>query len=200
MNDDAAAGPGKIDLDLYKLLKNESANYFDKLQAIWLQKFVLVGGVIAFLVTHYDKLPETGQTLVIHAAVLAVPVLSALLDAKILEFSLHTRAISRFIQTRLSNIDIHADILVEWESTAWGTAGSTEEKRLVGLRSLVTALTAIVPTMLITILAAIALGQLTQRQELWWSLGIVACVVYAAILAVALRLMWPKSRGPSVVT
>ncbi len=195
MSDDAAASPDKIDFELYKLLKSESANYFDKLQAIWLQKFVLVGAVLAFLVTHYDKLPEAGQPLVIHAAVLAVPILSALLDAKILEFSLHTRAISRFIATRLASVDVRSDVLVEWESTAWGTAGSTEEKRLVGLRSLVTALTAVVPTMLITMLAAIALGQLTQRQELWWSLGIGACVAYAAILALSLRLMWPKSHS-----
>ncbi len=128
MTDDAAIGSDKIDLELYKLMKAESANYFDKLQAIWLQKFVLVGGVIAFLVTHYDKVPEAGQTLVIYAAVLAVPILSTLLDAKILEFSLHTRAISRFIATRLASVDVHADLLVEWESTAYITPLTSERR------------------------------------------------------------------------
>jgi hypothetical protein len=176
----------KFELELYKILKSESASYFEKLQAIWLQKFVLVGGLIAFLVTQHDKLPLEGDTLIISAAVLAVPVLSALLDAKILEFSLHTRAISRFIESHF----LMPSTLSSWERVLWGIEELSDDHKIVYLRSLTTTLVTIVPTMIIWLLASITLVQLTGLGILWLALGVLGCLTYALITWMSWRVLW----------
>src|SRR5262245_26191885 len=111
-----SAGKDPSELELYKILKNESASYFDKLQALWLQKFILMGGLIAFVITSQDKFAPTTKGIIVGAAIVSVPVLAALLDAKILEFSLHVRAISHFIEDHFGE----PKTLSLWESTLWG--------------------------------------------------------------------------------
>jgi hypothetical protein len=181
----------KFDLELYKLLKAESSSYFDKLQAIWLQKFVLVGAVIAFLATTQEKLPQLGQSLVIPAAALAIPVLSALLDAKIMEFGLHSRSISRFISTHYSDI---ANV-ASWEAMLWGSGASTNDLALVKARSLTTVLTAVIPTMVICLLSAVVLGSATGLNDLCLSLGFGVCLLYAAVTRLSWKLVWGQSRA-----
>lgn len=187
----ATARSEQFDLELYKLLKAESSSYFDKLQAIWLQKFVLVGAVIAFLVTTQEKLPQFGQGLVLPAAALAIPVLSALLDAKIMEFSLHARSISRFIDAHYSDFEN----VVSWEATLWGSGTSAVDHALVRTRSLTTVLTAVIPTMVVYLLSAVVLGAATGMNLLCLSLGFGMCLLYAAITWVLWNLVWNQSRA-----
>jgi hypothetical protein len=185
-----SADPANLDVELHELLKSESSSYFEKLQAIWLQKFVPVGAVVAFLVTNYDKLPQLDDVAVVHAGVLAVPILSVLLDAKIMEFSLHTRAISRFIENQFSG----AARQIKWEAPVCGTAGPEDQLGFARLRSLATALTAVVPPMVISILASIVLGELTH-QPLWLGVGAGRCLAYGAVALFALITMWPRDRA-----
>ena len=181
----------EFDLELYKLLKAESSNYFDKLQAIWLQKFVLVGAVIAFLVTAQEKLPQFGHSLVVPAAALAIPVLSALLDAKIMEFGVHARAISRFIGSHYRDVDS----VVSWEAALWGSGASAVDLALVRARSLTTVLTAVIPTMVVFLLSAVVLGAVTGRNVLWLSLGLATCLLYAGVTWLLWKLVWNESRA-----
>lgn len=180
---------GEFELELYKLLKAESSGYADKLQAIWLQKFVLVGAVIAFLATAQEKLPQSGQNLIVASAALAIPVLSALLDAKIMEFGLYSRSVSRFIATHYADIDT----VVAWEAALWGSSASEVDRSLFRVRSLTTVLTAVVPTMVTCLLSAVVLGAVTGRNAVCLSLGLGACLLYAGVTWLAWTLVWNKS-------
>jgi len=186
----AAGREEQLDLELYKLLKAESSGYFDKLQAIWLQKFVLVGAVIAFLATTEAKLPQLGQGLIVPAAALAIPVLSALLDAKIMEFGLHARSISRFISIHYSGVRN----LVSWEMALWGTASSEVDRTLARIRSVATVLMAVIPTMVVFLLSAAVLGAATNRNALCLSLGFGACLFYAIVTWLLWNLVWNECR------
>src|SRR3954465_6907065 len=95
--------PSESDLqfELYKSLRAELVGYVEKVPALWLQKFVLVGGVIAFIATHQG--PLEGSDALLTAAIVAIPILSILLDAKIGEYGLHARVISTFIRTNFAD-------------------------------------------------------------------------------------------------
>lgn len=177
-------------LELYKILKNESATYFDKLQALWVQKFILVGAMIAFLLTNHDKLSLQNRNTVVCGAVLAIPVLAALLDAKILEFSLYARSISRFIGSHFPT----PPVLLQWERVLWGLEGPPEDLKIAHVRHLTTTLVTVVPTMAIWLLASVALGQLTGRNTVWISLGGLGCVVYGLITWLSWKLTWVGTR------
>lgn len=75
-------------LELYKSLRHEATRYVEKVPALWIQKFLLVGAVIAFLFANSDRLEDlsAGRELLV-AAVATIPILSLLLDAKILSTS-----------------------------------------------------------------------------------------------------------------
>lgn len=180
----------QFDLELYKILKGESTSYFDKLQAIWLQKFVLVGAVIAFLLTTQEKAPRLDQSLFVSAVALAIPVLSTLLDAKIMEFSVHARIISRFIGTHYSDIET----VVSWEAALWGSRSSAVDLVLVRTRSLTTVLTAVIPTMVVYLLSAVVLGAVTGLNLLCLSLGCGLCFLYAATTWFLWNLVWNQAR------
>lgn len=181
----------KFDLELYKLLKAESASTGDKLQAIWLQKFILVGAVIAFLATTQEKLPQFGRGLIVPGVAVAIPVLSALLDAKIMEFGMHARSISRFIRTHYSDIES----VVSWEAAFWGSVASPVDIALARIRSLTTVLTAVIPTMVIFLLSAVVLGSITGQDTLCLSLGFGVCLGYAAVTWFSWNLVWKQSRA-----
>src|SRR5436190_1730535 len=95
---------GPLDADLYKSLQAQATGYYDKIQSLWLQKFTLIGAVIAFLFFRHAGtggqgaagLGLEGNPLALVGAVL-VPVLSIILDVKVAEFTLHARLISRFL-------------------------------------------------------------------------------------------------------
>ena len=182
---------GQFDVELYKLLKAESASTGDKLQAIWLQKFILVGAVVAFVATTQEKLPQFGRGLVVPAVAIAIPVLSALLDAKIMEFGMHATLISRFIRSRYSDIESVAS----WEAAFWGSVASPVDMALARIRSLTTVLTAVIPTMVVFLLSAVVLGSMTGQNPLCLSLGLGVCSIYAAVTWFSWNLVWKHSRA-----
>ncbi|HEU4451964.1 MAG TPA: hypothetical protein VFR81_02855, partial [Longimicrobium sp.] len=116
MEQTAPPGPDAnetLRLELYKSLRGEVTLYVEKVPGLWLQKFVLVGGMIAFLIgRHEDIAAAEAGSLLMGAAILAIPVLAALLDAKILEYVLHARAVSRFIARHYES----PRVLSDWEA------------------------------------------------------------------------------------
>ena len=167
---------GGMSIELYKLLKSESGDYFDKLQSIWLQKFVLVGSVIAFLATVQEKLPSYGNSIVAPAVAFAVPLLATLLDIKIVEFSLHARLISRYIGQRYAS----AQDVAMWESALWGKSDDEVSRALSRGRNLATVLTAAVPTIALILLSSLSLGAIFHSPSLFAWLGVAASLAYAA--------------------
>jgi hypothetical protein len=52
MNADSASQYHEnLKVELYKTLRKESSTYIDKIPALWLQKFVLIGLMLALLLT-----------------------------------------------------------------------------------------------------------------------------------------------------
>src|SRR5437762_14286366 len=86
---------GELRLELYRHLKGEASTYIQEIPKIWLQKFVLIGAVIAFIFTNQNMLSAGSYLTALGVAV--IPLLALLLDATILEFGLHSRLISRFV-------------------------------------------------------------------------------------------------------
>ena len=59
--------PSDLEIELYRSLKQESASYIEKVPALWLQKFVLIGAIVAFIFTE-KNFPQ--ENLILTAAVL----------------------------------------------------------------------------------------------------------------------------------
>jgi hypothetical protein len=186
-NCNSADQSNAFDLELYKALKAESASYFEKLQALWLQKFILMGAIIAFVVSSHEKLEFEGGTALVGSAIVALPILSGLIDAKILEFSLHVRAISGFIEKRFRE----PSSLAQWEMAVWGVSGDTHIVRLSNIRSLTTTLVTVVPTMVIILIASVMLGVLAGSQSTALLIGSLICALYAGLTAFSWKLLWP---------
>lgn len=181
-------------LELYKSLRSEVILSLEKIPGLWLQKFVLVGAVIAFLITQPAALSEASRTVVLPAtttllaiAVIAIPVLAALLDAKILEYSLHARVVSRFIETHFTA----PAVLGSWETHLWGDRGPRETVALVRLRSLTTVIVTAAPTAVLIVLSCMLAGELLQQRRLWTILAIGVSLFYLAATAYVWRRIWP---------
>lgn len=182
-------------LELYKSLRAEAVGYVEKVPAIWLQKFTLVGAVIAFLVINYEEIggaTKGNPRDVLGAAMLAISILAVLLDAKAVEYSLHARAVSKFIQRGFAS----PAVLADWEATLWGDRGDTEILRVVKLRSWMTSFVTAAPTILLMALSAISLDKLYKGIPL----GYIVCL--AMLLAIYVlgglyvwRLIWPGQGG-----
>jgi hypothetical protein len=177
-----------IRLELYKSLRSEVVGYVEKVPGLWLQKFLLVGAVIAFLVTNHDKLRGSGDLLI--ASVLSIPILAALLDAKIVEYGLHARAISMFIRNSFGNSPVAA----EWESTLWGDRGAEDILSLVRLRSITTVIVTAVPTIVLTILSGLAIDEIrSPKPRAFIYLSAVMSAIYALMTIYAWQRVWPSS-------
>lgn len=179
-------------LELYKSLRGEIVGYIEKVPAIWLQKFTLVGAMIAFLLTHHESFGKTAfesASDLMGAAILAIPILAILLDAKAVEYSLHARAISRFIE---KNFD-KSTVVAEWESTLWGDRGDSDVRSLVIMRSRMTGLVTSTPTIVIIGLAFRALYALDGVGEHIFILAFIS-LLYILGGVYVWRLIWPKRR------
>lgn len=168
-----------LQLELYKSLRAELVGYVERVPALWLQKFVLVGGVIAFIVTNQEPLKGSNELLT--AAIVAIPILSILLDAKIGEYGLHARAISTFIGTHFED----STIVAKWESALWGDGGDSKIKSLVKLRSLITVAVTVVPTIVLIIVSGMAVDDVLSRgsaanskSSLFFYLALLAALAY----------------------
>ncbi|GAB3062520.1 hypothetical protein GCM10027053_26240 [Intrasporangium mesophilum] len=186
--------PPELVLELYKSLRSEASVYIEKVPALWLQKFILIGTLLAFLLTQKKSFDVIGAgdpaELAFDIALVAIVVIAGLLDAKIMEYGLHARVISRFIEDEFSS---HA-VIGRWEQTLWGYSDRQFQRNLVKLRSTTTVLVTVVPTVLIIVLDAVLIYG--RRQDGWILIvGAVSCVVYVAATVVVVRGVWPASSG-----
>ena len=177
-------------LELYKSLRGEVTSYVEKVPGLWLQKFVLVGSVIAFLIGKNEDIAKvsSGNRILI-AAIAAVPILAMLLDAKILEYGLHARAISRFIKANFPD----PPILAKWESSLWGDEGEKEVIDLVRFRSLTTVVVTAAPTAILILLSGLVISEITKASVLWLSLAGTVAVIYVLVNLFVWRRVWSSS-------
>jgi hypothetical protein len=187
LESDSSKAESVIRLELYKSLRSEVAGYVEKVPGLWLQKFLLVGAVIAFLVTNHDKLKDSGDLLI--ASVLSIPILAVLLDAKIVEYGLHARAISMFIRNSFDNSEA-----ADWESTLWGDKGPEDIVSLVRLRSITTVVVTAVPTIVLIILSGLAIDEMrSPKVRLFVYFSALLSAIYALVTIYAWRRVWPDS-------
>lgn len=188
VHDERKTADSDLRLELYKSLRAEVVGYVEKVPALWLQKFVLVGAVIAFILANSGKLTGSGSGKLLIPAILAIPVLAVLLDAKIGEYGLHARAISRFIQGRFGD-----SLAAEWEATLWGDQGYSEIISLVKVRSLMTAVVTATPTIILIIVAGLAVDEVRGSQPpIFIYLAIVGAIAYIGGGIFMWRIVWPK--------
>jgi hypothetical protein len=176
----------ELRLELYKNLRAEAASYVEKVPALWLQKFVLVGSVIAFILVHDGQLTGSGGLLV--AAISAIPILAILLDAKIAEYGLHARVVSKFLGARFGD-----SVAKEWESTLWGDHGDKKIISLVKLRSLMTAIVTTSPTVILIIVAGLAIDVVRGHgSPLVVYLSVAVAILYIVGGVFIWRIVWPR--------
>ena len=168
-----------LDVELYKSLRAEASGYVEKVPGLWLQKFLLVGAVIAFLITEpLTNIAGSEATLSV-AAVAMLPILAMLLDAKMFEYALHARAISRFIAEHFAD---HGTVAA-WERAMWSEAGSAAVVRLTRVRSVATWLATAVPTVVIVIAAGLVIEYVRGNELRTLVPTVVVAVVYLASTA-----------------
>ena len=178
-----------LQVELYKHLKGESSTYIQEIPKIWLQKFILIGGIIAFIFTN-QNIPQAASYL-IALGVAAIPVLALLLDAKILEFGLHSRLISRFVSDTFQN----DAALTGWEELFWGIKGPERDLWLARVRSFTTVIIVVIPTCVIIILSTAVLDQLyVMKFPIFISIGGAVCFVYLLLSIYIWKLIWPKPK------
>lgn len=190
---DGRKDPGREDLslELYKSLRAEGAGYIERIPGLWWQKFILVGVTVAFVFKNDAQLDDLsgGQSAwVVIAAICLLPVLAVLVDARTLEYGLHARVISIFVARHFRD----PQVLALWEHTMWS---SRDNFSLVVLRSAISVLVTIVPTMGITVLAAMLVGSLVGNVHLWLGIGLALCAVYLLSTVAVALLIW--RRDPS---
>jgi hypothetical protein len=138
-----------LEEELYKSLIEESKLYREKISSVWLQKFTMLGGIIAFAALKSETTAKNPALIV--AAILALPLVAVLLDVKIAEFGIHARVIDDFIIRSFPE----PPILGEWERTKWG-ASRNADRGLIWTRSIATVAVTVFPTCIIAILSALA--------------------------------------------
>lgn len=189
LHDDKKEVNSDLRLELYKSLRAEVVGYVEKVPALWLQKFALVGAVIAFILANRGELVGSGRLLI--AAILAIPVLAVLLDAKIGEYGLHARSVSRFIHGSFKD-----SVVSEWESTLWGDQGDSETISLVKLRSLMTAVVTATPTIILIIVAGLAVDEVRASESPTFTyISIAGALAYILGGILMWRAVWPSRRS-----
>ena len=187
MQEISESQPNILHIELYKNLKQESAAYIEKVPAVWLQKFILIGGIIAFIFTE-KNVPRENLDL-ITLGVVAIPALALLLDAKILEYGLHARLISRFI----SDTFRYDGTLSGWEELFWGISGPSKDLVLARIRSLTTVVVVVLPTCVVIILSAAVVGRLHGQFSLFVTIGGLICGIYILLSVFLWNLIWAKA-------
>ena len=187
-------------LELYKNLLAESQGYLGKMAGLWLQKLVLVGGVIVFLYGHRDdptKWEEWMQVRgpiqnILALATLALPLLALLLDLKHLEYAVQARAISRFIQKTFQGEREVRD----WEVYNWGDSETAEERLLAWIRTLVSATVAALPSLALSYFALAVVGWQFGIPWVAWTVGVMVTLLALLGSWRTWRLLWPGGFHP----
>ena len=107
----------QLKIEHYKSIMQENQYCLAQIQQLWLFKLTTLGVVLVVGVLS-DKLTAIGsidKTTIIAISLLSLPIVSFIIDIKILEFSLHLKAISKhLIQHFAEEIEIHS-----WEEKLW---------------------------------------------------------------------------------
>ena len=171
--------------DLYKSLVDESKTYREKVSTIWLQKFTMLGAIIAFAATRTEttsKNPDLIAADLIAAAILSLPLIAVLLDVKLAEFGIHARVIDDFIIRNFPE----PRVLGDWEHTKWGDP-HTLDRGLVLCRSTATVAVTAIPTCVITVLSALAarpfIDPMVYRRLHFGTIGF--CIVYVVLTLIS---------------
>jgi len=188
--DSASQDREELVVELYKSLRAETSNYFEKIPALWLQKFILIGLMLAFLLTRKGTLNLTGkgsgEEFGFDAVLVAIALLACFLDAKMLEYSLHARAISAFIEDEFTDIGM----LARWEQTLWGYGGKSFARRIIRVRSATTVLVTVLPTVLVIVLVSIVIYIRRQTIDVLAG-GLLISLAYIVVTIVMWRRVWP---------
>jgi len=162
--------------DLYRSLVDESKLYREKVSTIWLQKFTMLGAIIAFAATRTEATSKNPD--LIAAAVLSLPLIAILLDVKLAEFGIHARVIDDFIIRNYPE----PRVLADWERAKWGES-DTADRMLVRYRSIATVAVTVVPTCVIAFLSALAARPfLADSAYRYAHIAVIGfCPIYAAL-------------------
>ncbi|WP_437929892.1 hypothetical protein WMF37_11840 [Sorangium sp. So ce291] len=156
----------EFELELYKSLRTESSSALAAIPGLWLQKFVLVGATLGFVFAGGIK-PAVASAE--QLGILLVPILSILIDCRILEQTLHARFISQFIGREYQN----PRVLAAWESALWNLRARSYGSIRTALSSVVTA----IPTAGLLVMAS------TFMHHLLWGAAAGTVYIGAAVLA-----------------
>ena len=162
--------------DLYKNLLDESKLYREKISTIWLQKFTMLGAIIAFAATRAEATSKNPD--LISAAILSLPLIAILLDLKQGEFGIHARIIDDFIIRNYPE----PPVLGDWERTKWGNSVDVD-RTLVRCRSISTIAVIVIPTCVIAWLSVLAARpSLSPATYGYVHLAVIAfCPIYIAL-------------------
>ncbi len=184
------SGSDAYDLELYKSLRHEAASYLEKIPAVWIQKLIFAGAILAFVVSKPVEAPalaERADDFMI-AAFVCVPLLAMLLDVKIFEYSIHARTISRFIAVEFE----HIPRVVAWESTLWAEGSDPHLTDLARYRSIATVAVTLLSTAAVIVLSGVVIGDLTDRMGPVVAFAVFAAVAYVAIGMWSVVVVWPR--------
>lgn len=162
--------------DLYKSLVDESKLYREKVSTIWLQKFTMLGAIIAFAATRTEA--STKNPDLIAAAILSLPLIAILLDVKLAEFGIHARVIDDFIIRNYPE----PPVLAAWERAKWGDTYAAD-RTLARYRSIATVTVTVVPTCTIALLSVLAAKPfLVEVVYCYLHVAVIGfCPIYAAL-------------------
>jgi hypothetical protein len=177
-----------LKIELYKQLKQEASAYIEKVPALWLQKFTLIGAVIVFVLT--GKVVDLQYNYLIGLGFVIIPFLALVLDAKILEFSLHARIISQYIAHTFNE----PEAIPEWENLFWGRKGDPHEILLVRIRSFTTVAVQSIPTCLLIMVSCAILGKVWGNFSYCIGFGIIVSVIYLSLIVCMWWLIFIKKK------
>jgi hypothetical protein len=180
-------------LELYKGLQEEIRNAVDKVPNLWNQKLAITGTVVSFVILNRDKLEisskhSAGFYLII-IAYLSIPLTAVLLDAKLIEYALHARALSKFIFLNIKN----PEILSRLESCRWGDEGDHNLIAMVRIRSFTTVIIAAVPTILLFRLSSLLISTKITNNSLIIIICSTITFIYMSFIIMTWHKIWNKS-------
>jgi len=195
-----------LDVELYKHLRAESHHYLTQIPDLWVKKLTLLSVLVTTLLFNKD-LPGDYRGPALVFVLVALPIFSALLDAKVLEFALQARLISRFIEREFALDGSKAE---RWERVLWGNEQRTAENeqptsydlvtdvKLAQSRTRATAAMAVLPTALIMIVSAVVGCVLVIKADLKGppedlALGTIVLATVVALAVLSAFTQWALS-------
>lgn len=165
----------ELDATLYEHLIQENSKYIEKVHETWNQKLAIVGAMAAFVVAYHAELAKNAP-LPLQAVIWSIPAMCILLDLHTFEKVLQARLLSHFLMSEFED----RGAARPWFRTFWAIESRTGQEShgliyylvgywfqksdrsqvegLVGLRSAVTGVVFMFPTIIVFFLAAYAVG------------------------------------------